>query len=101
VKIPEDERATLEGPPYYTNPLMRPYKEEIYMISGMHQLHCLSTIMASYARLRFGKNETEMGYHIAHCFDYLREGILCAGDSTLEGNNTDKYPGAEIPWVSG
>ena len=38
------------------------------MISGFHQLHCLSTIMASYARLRFGKDESEMGYHIAHWY---------------------------------
>ena len=69
------------------------------MISGLHQLHCLSTIMASYARLRFGEDESKMGFHIAHCFDYLREGILCAGDATLEGNNTNRYPGVEIPWV--
>jgi hypothetical protein len=54
--------------------------------------------MASYARLRTGEDESEMGYHIAHCFDYLRQGILCAGDSTLEGNNSATYPGVEIPW---
>ena len=24
-------------------------------------------------------------YHIAHCFDYIRQGILCAGDTTIEG----------------
>lgn len=41
VNIPENERATLEGPPYFTNPLLRPNKEEIYMVSGFHQLHCL------------------------------------------------------------
>ncbi|KAK5172793.1 uncharacterized protein LTR77_002913 [Saxophila tyrrhenica] len=98
VEIPKDERDTLDGPPYLMNPLMRPNKKEIYMVSGFHQLHCLSTIMASYARLRFGKDESEMGFHIAHCFDYLREGILCAGDATLEGNNTAKYPGVKIPW---
>lgn len=58
--------------------------------------------MHSYARLRLGhvEDEAEMGYHIAHCFDYLRQGILCAGDTTLEGNNTFRYPGVEIPWVS-
>jgi hypothetical protein len=56
--------------------------------------------MASYARLRLGEDESKLGFHIAHCFDYIREGILCAGDATLEGNNTAKYPGVEIPWVS-
>ena len=55
--------------------------------------------MQSYAHLRLGKDESEMGFHIAHCFDYVRKGILCAGDTTLEGNNTAKYPNVEIPWV--
>jgi len=54
--------------------------------------------MTSYARLRQGQDESEKGYHIAHCFDYLRQGIICAGDATLEGNNSMKYPDVEIPW---
>ena len=54
--------------------------------------------MHSYGKLRMGEDESEMGYHIAHCFDYLRQGILCAGDLTLEGNNTARYPGVEVPW---
>lgn len=98
VKIPREERATLDSPPYVLNPLHRPRKAETYMVSGFHQLHCLSTIMTSYARLRQGQDESERGYHIAHCFDYLRQGIICAGDATLEGNNSMKYPGVEIPW---
>ncbi|KAK5732120.1 hypothetical protein LTR17_010828 [Elasticomyces elasticus] len=98
VRIPEDQRARLDSPPYLLNPIHRPRAEETYMVSGLHQLHCLSTIMDSYAQLRQGKDQTELGYHIAHCFDYLRQGIICAGDSTLEGNNSMKYPGVEIPW---
>ena len=54
--------------------------------------------MHSYGKLRLGEDESEMGYHIAHCFDYLRQGILCGGDLTLEGNNTARFPGVEIPW---
>jgi hypothetical protein len=116
VAVPDDERKGVDAPPYLLNPLHRPILKETYMISGMHQLHCLvsqpfpclfvqqannqsqSTIMTSYAKMRQGEDESEMGYHIAHCFDYLRQGILCAGDSTLEGNNSAKYPGVEIPW---
>ncbi|KAK1072016.1 hypothetical protein LTR12_003420 [Friedmanniomyces endolithicus] len=98
VRIPEDERATLDGPPYLLNPLHRPHMQETYMVSGLHQLHCLSTIMASYAKIRQGEDESHLGFHIAHCFDYIRQGILCAGDATLEGNNSMKYPGVEIPW---
>lgn len=54
--------------------------------------------MASYAAIRQGRDEATMGHHIAHCFDYLRQGILCAGDTTLEGNVSANYPGVEIPW---
>ena len=54
--------------------------------------------MASYGRLRQGQDQSEKGYHIAHCFDYLRQGILCAGDMTLEGNNSVTYPGVDVPW---
>lgn len=53
--------------------------------------------MHSYARLQMGYSESEIGEHIAHCFDYLRQGILCAGDVTLEGNNSARL-GVEIPW---
>ena len=34
--------------------------------------------------------------HVAHCFDYVRQGIMCAGDLTLES-------AAEFPdkWLEG
>lgn len=70
--------------------------------------------MASYAKLRQasvssdsqsdaqnddeGNQKANEDFHIAHCFDYIRQGILCAGDSTLEGNNSATYPGVDIPW---
>jgi hypothetical protein len=25
--------------------------------------------------------------HVAYCFDYLKQAILCAGDTTLEGSS--------------
>jgi hypothetical protein len=96
--VPPNEASAYDAPPYDVNPLMKHTTKKAYMISSFHQLHCLSTIMNSYANIRLGKNETSMGYHIAHCFDYLRQGILCSGDTTLEGNNTANYPDVEIPW---
>ena len=48
--------------------------------------------------MRQGEDESEKGYHIAHCFDYIRQGIMCAGDVTLEGNNSVRHPGVDIPW---
>jgi hypothetical protein len=34
----------------------------------------------------------EVAHHSAHCFDYLRQSILCAADTILEGK-TDAGPG--------
>jgi hypothetical protein len=31
-------------------------------------------------------DETHNSYHASHCFNYLRQGILCSMDSTLEGS---------------
>ncbi|KAI5927177.1 hypothetical protein F4810DRAFT_433128 [Camillea tinctor] len=70
-----------------------------YSISMFHQLHCLGMIRESYyAMVRqerpdiYGQEllsdeeqkETQRT-HIGHCFDYIRQAIMCAGDLTLEG----------------
>lgn len=40
-------------------------------------------IMDDYNRLaRGGKPDSD---HIRHCFDYLREALMCHGDTTIEG----------------
>lgn len=31
------------------------------------------------------EREQEQLMHIGHCFDYLRQALMCAGDMTLEG----------------
>ncbi|PWY80817.1 hypothetical protein BO94DRAFT_470824 [Aspergillus sclerotioniger CBS 115572] len=55
-----------------------------------HQLHCLYILRrAYYARsdendlegFDFGKNRS---IHVPHCFDYLRQGITCSADTTVE-----------------
>ncbi|KAI9146896.1 Oxidase ustYa [Paramyrothecium foliicola] len=70
-----------------------------YSISMFHQLHCLGMVREMYfASVHgskanvFGEEElsgTELKHqqmiHIGHCFDYLRQAIMCAGDMTLEG----------------
>lgn len=33
-----------------------------------------------------GELPTHNLHHVAHCFDYIRQGILCAGDTTIEGH---------------
>lgn len=34
----------------------------------------------------------EVAHHSAHCFDYLRQSIMCAADTSLEGK-TEAGPG--------
>lgn len=49
MRIPEEESGTLDGPPYFLNPLHRPFAQETYMVSGLHQLHCLVSSFAEAA----------------------------------------------------
>ncbi|KAJ7193094.1 hypothetical protein GGX14DRAFT_577611 [Mycena pura] len=61
-----------------------------------HQLHCVNGIRFSYVATRGGLFHTEAQKtaafaHVNHCFDLLRQSILCKADSTLiplGGNGT-------------
>ena len=91
--------------------------------SMFHQLHCLGMIRYAYHdALKLGAASAEgpdpsrphekhdkrssdgfMG-HIAHCFDYIRQGIMCAGDLSLEwghpseeGSTRRIFDGWDIP----
>lgn len=62
-----------------------------------------SSIMQSYAGLVRGEPETGHGNglsHITHCFDYIRQGILCSGDTTLEGRAIHEGEKLPIGWGS-
>lgn len=70
------------------------------MISVFHQLHCLVSrfdilkspyadinqyvTRASYFSARSGNLDEINNNHLMHCWDYLRQAIICAGDTTLE-----------------
>ncbi|MCJ1310846.1 hypothetical protein MMC25_004513 [Agyrium rufum] len=64
-----------------------------FMVSMFHQLHCLSYIV-QHLQAGYGGVELtpEVAHHSAHCFDYIRQAIMCAGDTALEGH-TDAGPG--------
>jgi hypothetical protein len=61
---------------------------EEYSMTVFHQLHCLAMIKTELHRqtLRYPTPEHshENANHIPHCFDYIRQGLMCAGDMTLE-----------------
>lgn len=44
VKVLEEERPGLDGPPYDIDPLLKHHTREAYMVSGFHQLHCLVSL---------------------------------------------------------
>ncbi|PQE14476.1 Tat pathway signal sequence protein [Rutstroemia sp. NJR-2017a BBW] len=67
------------------------YSEPVYMMSVFHQLHCLY-FQQGYG----GANLTEeVAHHSAHCFDNIRQAIMCAADTTLEGKTDTPGWGAK------
>ncbi|KAL1601760.1 hypothetical protein SLS60_006675 [Paraconiothyrium brasiliense] len=83
-------------------------------IAAYHQIHCLHGIrIAYYTRVNElyklqGKHSLvnqyidNMGanvhlYHLDHCFEYLRQALICAADSNLEDLVVDDKGRAEAP----
>ena len=83
------------------------------MLSAYHALHCLKKLHLAFVGLQnassssvpdpkynsrkgkvdgqdTSKNKEEMSLmHAEHCFAYLKQGVMCAGDTTLEGPDND------------
>lgn len=62
-----------------------PEEAEIYSVSVLHQLHCLGVIRDVIKN--YEKNEPSRfarGGHEYHCLDYLRQAVMCNGDTTLD-----------------
>ncbi|CAA9967185.1 DUF3328 domain containing protein [Pyrenophora teres f. maculata] len=76
-----------------SEPFLDPSGTPLWKVSWAHQIHCLYYIMNAYDQIvRYGtkgaENKIEEGHHSVHtnhCFDYLRQAILCNSDMTLEG----------------
>ncbi|KAM3064735.1 hypothetical protein ACMFMF_011780 [Clarireedia jacksonii] len=61
-----------------------------YMVSVIHQFHCVKMIRKAYWILRDGLWEGQddvESEHVEHCFEYLRQAVLCSGDLTIEPSN--------------
>lgn len=88
-----DDPSGYDLPAPYTVALDRHHDGPGYMMTVFHQLHCLSYLAEHYQQGYAGVNLTEkVAHHTAHCFNYLRQGIMCSADTTLEGK-TDAGPG--------
>ncbi|CAF9908069.1 MAG: hypothetical protein ALECFALPRED_004213 [Alectoria fallacina] len=78
---------------------------ETSVLSAFHQLHCLYTVRRAFYSNSTIEDELEafdLGKerkpHVAHCFDYLRQGILCSADSSMPAVDTvNGFLGAGFP----
>ncbi|KAH8901698.1 hypothetical protein GQ53DRAFT_835370 [Thozetella sp. PMI_491] len=91
VYIDPSERQGLPKP-YNLSWMVNKYNSdapsEVYVVSVFHQLHCLSMMIDQIGRFSSPGGwelSNRSRHHTIHCFDYLRQAILCAGDTTLEG----------------
>ncbi|KAI1163132.1 hypothetical protein F5B18DRAFT_351918 [Nemania serpens] len=69
-------------------PIMWPEKT-VFTTSTTHQLHCLFAIVQTYSGLTSGHGiPDDHHWHMIHCFDYMRQAIMCSADMALEGLET-------------
>ncbi|KAI2631035.1 hypothetical protein GGR54DRAFT_182458 [Hypoxylon sp. NC1633] len=80
---------------------LRSFPDQFVVTSSMtHQLHCLYAIAEAYSALTSDTSRVpqETPWHLNHCFDYIRQGIMCCGDVALEGQQTtfpDGFDGSD------
>ncbi|KAF1836512.1 hypothetical protein BDW02DRAFT_545869 [Decorospora gaudefroyi] len=63
--------------------------QTVFTTSMTHQLHCLYAVVAVYSGITSGHAlEKDYHWHMIHCFDYMRQAIMCSADMALEGLET-------------
>ncbi|KAI7913220.1 hypothetical protein M9X92_009587 [Pyricularia oryzae] len=61
----------------------------VFTTSVTHNLHCLFAIVQTYSGLKSGHElPDDHHWHMIHCFDYMRQAIMCSADMALEGLET-------------
>jgi hypothetical protein len=67
-----------------------------YSIAVFHEMHCLMHISAYVDKLVMQIRNKDLMLdegpigHNDHCFNYLRNALMCCGDTTLEGQSQAK-----------
>lgn len=75
------------------NDNVQPGKQNVYILSAFHQLHCLKKLQIALVGLQNNATHRRISSeHVEHCFTYLRQGIMCSGDTTLEGPDDHAVP---------
>lgn len=86
VSIPDWRDHPLLGQPISDDPIR---SGPLFEASWTHALHCLYYSVDSYHQLIVnGRTDDSNPVHAAHCFEYLRNNILCSLDMTLEGSQS-------------
>ncbi|KAK0721016.1 hypothetical protein B0H67DRAFT_577952 [Lasiosphaeris hirsuta] len=61
----------------------------VFTTSLTHQLHCLYAVVQTYSGLKANITlPDDHHWHMIHCFDYMRQAIMCSADMALEGHET-------------
>lgn len=64
-----------------------------FALAMYHQMHCLQEMRFEIQRGRAGKaSMDEPVGHLDHCFDYMRQSVLCCSDTSLEIAHRVKHP---------
>ncbi|KAL8923920.1 MAG: hypothetical protein Q9208_004357 [Pyrenodesmia sp. 3 TL-2023] len=71
----------------------------IYLVNGQHNLHCLKNIRSAYMEYHTGQNQSKTFPHINHCFDALRQDIMCHADDTPRYTTTTNDPESGVGQV--
>ncbi|KAH7049248.1 hypothetical protein B0J12DRAFT_664594 [Macrophomina phaseolina] len=66
--------------------------DEFYSVAAIHQIHCLNMIRKGYWGSSNSNSSEEAVQkhskgHVEHCFEYLRQSLMCLGDTTIENRD--------------
>ena len=114
IQIDDPEKYDLPpGLPLYSNRNPSNAIRKKYAMSVFHQIHCLQMLREEYM-IHVGifggglmthdgdpqAAESHKGRHLEHCFDYLRQSVMCCADTTIEWANPDAGP-TQKPLIDG
>ncbi|KAF2643660.1 hypothetical protein P280DRAFT_214372 [Massarina eburnea CBS 473.64] len=73
----------------FPTPVIWDEGKTVFTTSMTHQLHCLFAVVRVYSGLKSAHELPEdHHWHMIHCFDYMRQAIMCSADMAMEGLET-------------
>ncbi|KAL8715404.1 MAG: hypothetical protein Q9220_000737 [cf. Caloplaca sp. 1 TL-2023] len=90
----DDSYAQSMGPPRAQRFPWDPTKG-VYLLNAHHNLHCMKSLRLAMIQFHTNTEQTVPWGHVLHCFDVLREEIICNAD------DTPRYTGFQPDQASG